>query len=392
MAANNAHVLKIPRSDDKGTFVLVRVCPSSPSGPPGPSGPHPLHVKLVATEGVAPYAFSLRQDRLDRLRVKNAPCSADDWERILTRILLDQGHQDHQDHQEPVDGVDATATVEEEQRLIITVRRRVQNITQRLGTLTLPYDENEDIELFDWCAEAVDACSQAQARLTQAAADRDKLDRAVDDLRQQLEEFLAAKEDDEKAMLAKFCQLLNEKKVKIRVQQQQLAAYTKTAAAEPKEEEEDAVRIKEEDSSLPLPMPPPARRGAKRRAEAALAEDNGPGADSDSDDGFEGPATRTRTGTAASTRSATAGPAVAEEPASSGAEQTTDHDESTDSDAMDEGESKGREKEVPKAAEKVEAPPPRRNLAFALPRKTPPAAAPAAAHAQDSETDSDDEL
>lgn len=50
MAEETPHVVRIPRSDEDGAFVLVRVSPSAASGP--------LDVKLAATEGVAPYVLT----------------------------------------------------------------------------------------------------------------------------------------------------------------------------------------------------------------------------------------------------------------------------------------------------------------------------------------------
>lgn len=63
---------------------------------------------------------TVRHDRVDKLRGQNAPCSPDEWERMLTFLLLGRGS---------FDNVDATATVQEESTVTITIRKRVQNIT-----------------------------------------------------------------------------------------------------------------------------------------------------------------------------------------------------------------------------------------------------------------------
>ncbi|OAA64413.1 DNA double-strand break repair and VJ recombination protein [Niveomyces insectorum RCEF 264] len=287
-----SHVLKIPRSDEEGSFILARVSPSGPAS-------RPFNAKVVATEGVAPYALTLRHDRIDKLRVKNAPCSADEWEHILAFLLLGRGF---------LDNVDATATVQEESTLTITVRKRVQNITQRLGTLSLEYDEDEGIELFEWCGEAVDSRSRAEEKGAKAAARQTELSKAVDDLKAQLDEFLEAKQADEAALLEKFCTLLNEKKLKIRLQQRLLASSAaKTAGgndsqkraaveAEIKAEEDEVAGSNDNDNDEDDVLAParrrgrlgkvgagPAKRGAKRRAAASPDE---AGSDSD-EDAFE---------------------------------------------------------------------------------------------------------
>ncbi len=66
--------------------------------------------------------MAVRHDRIDKLRIKNCPCSQDEWEHILTSILLDG---------QAVPDVDATASVEDGTSLTITLRKRVQSITVR---------------------------------------------------------------------------------------------------------------------------------------------------------------------------------------------------------------------------------------------------------------------
>lgn len=403
-----SHVLRIPRSDEEGSFVLARATASSQAS-------KPLDVRLVATEGESPYSVSLRHDRIDKSRYQSAPCSPDEWEAILKFLLLGQGW---------VDNIDATATVKEESDVTITIRKRVQNITQRLGTLSLAYDEAEGIELFDWCGDAVDSRAQAQQALEEATAKQSTLQAAVDDLKAQLDEFLTTKDSDETAMLEKFCTLLNEKKVKIRVQQKMLAnaAQYKSRAddiAEIKEEEEEEPALPttrgtrkttKADSSGSKQKPAPAKRGAKRSAAAAAVSE--PDEDSDDDD-FEQTASRgTRSkgkgkGNASAQdsddqedldESTDSGDAATESDDDGGAEPMDEDDDNNDA-----GPAKTTAAPVPE-----EGPPPRRVLAFGKARvaadgasssaapasavPAPPAAKPAPAPTGDSDTDSDDEL
>lgn len=49
------HVLRIPRSDDEGDFVLVNVTPSA--------DPSALDLRLLATEGESPYILDCKFPR-----------------------------------------------------------------------------------------------------------------------------------------------------------------------------------------------------------------------------------------------------------------------------------------------------------------------------------------
>ncbi|CAK7230772.1 hypothetical protein SCUCBS95973_007685 [Sporothrix curviconia] len=365
---------------------------------------------------------------------QNAPCSPDEWEQILSFLLLGNGS---------VDNIDATATVKEEETLTITVRKRVQNITQRLGTLSLTYDGDEGIELFEWCGEAVEEQTRAASALVKATAEQSSLQATVGELTAQLDEFLEAKAADEAAMLEKFCMLLNEKKVKIRQQQLQLrqaaeedAASAQRAEVEAEIKEEEDI---EEEEPAPAPAPPTrgrrggaragrlgkvgrggstaaasatARRGAKRRAATAVSDAD------DSDDGeFEKP---TSSGTKGSARQkaqkakGAEGEAAADEDSGTESEEddrTTEHDdgstESEDEPEPMEEDAPVKQEELsqrPKAAPVPdEAPPPRRTLAFGKARGSasgsaaPPAPAPVTSSSKDhdmdgSDSESDDEL
>ena len=210
-----------------------------------------------------------------------SPCSPDEWEKILKAVLL--GH-------EPVEGIEAGAECQVGKEITITIRRRVAGISvslivqtllitglanqqpkQRLGTIKLEHKPDKNIQLFEWCGEAI----QERERLREVAlvegARAQDLESRVKQLRDQLDELTRAKKAGETEMLEKVCILLNEKKVKIREQQRLLS----TASVNPSKL-----------TSLPADLPtspkrvPKASRASKRKAPARDASD-------DSDDGFE---------------------------------------------------------------------------------------------------------
>lgn len=140
----SSHIIRIPRTDEEGAYVLGEVTPS---------GSKPLNVKFVATEGEEPYVVkcefcmappalrhagrngvqmslavltkntcfaAVRHDRIGELRVSNSPCSPEEWEGILKALLL---------RGEPVEGIEAGAEASVGRSITITIRRRIAGIS-----------------------------------------------------------------------------------------------------------------------------------------------------------------------------------------------------------------------------------------------------------------------
>ncbi|RXG48595.1 hypothetical protein VDGE_08893 [Verticillium dahliae] len=341
-----ASVLRFPRSDEEGSFVLVNAAQTRTK---------PLDLKLVGTDGLAPYVASLRHDRVAQLLVKNSPCAEDEWVDILSGLLT----------QNPGEGVEAIATVESEVAITITVRRRVKGITQRLGTLELKHNADEEIELFDWCGLAAAAVVQANVALAAVTTKQTELEASVRRLKSQLDELVEAKRTDETELLLKFRDLLNAKKVKIREQQKILAAVPPSQpTAQPGKPARSAGQGRTATKS----------RASKRKAAAPVAEDDD---DDESDDGFEKMDVDTAAGK------------EADADMSDQQRDTTDAETETASEP-DEDEDDAEEQEAkPARVQEDDAPPPARALPFM--KKTAKKAAPAPPPAG-SETESDDEL
>ncbi|KAI8282485.1 hypothetical protein K4K56_011053 [Colletotrichum sp. SAR 10_98] len=217
----SGHILRFPRSDKEGAFVIVHVTPTRSKA---------LDVKLVGTDGVEPYAVSLRHDKAISLRVKSSPCSDEEWVSILTAVI----------RQEPLDDVEVVASVEDESSVTLTVRKKGKEFTQRLGAIELSHSPRELIELYDWCGLSAQTAGDAKEALAAATAKASKLEESVRELKAHLDELIVAKEAHETELLEKFRDLLNEKKVKIRQQQKLLASAAapgKSAAPSVKEED-----------------------------------------------------------------------------------------------------------------------------------------------------------
>lgn len=212
----------------------------------------------------------MRHDRVGEYRVSNSPCSPEEWEAILKYFLL---------RGDPVEGIEAGAEVKLEVSLTITVRRRVQGINQRLGTLALKYKEDEEVQLFDWCGAVALEREKFQETVATEMAKVTDLEARITELRNQLDELTQAKKDRESEILEKFCDILNEKKVKIREQQRLLAAARPGSSGHA-----ISARVAQVASNQADRKAAPSRR-AKRKA----LEDVSGGGSSDSDDGFARP-------------------------------------------------------------------------------------------------------
>lgn len=342
-------VLRFARSDDNSAFVLLQVTPK---------GSRPLDLKLVGTEGEAPYVASLKQDRVSSLRVKNCPASESEWQTILESLF----------NQEPLAGIQATATVQSDTSISITVRKEIQGITQRLGSFSLIYDDNEPIELFEWCGAAVEASAAGKQAVAELTAKSHDSETAVAELQAQLEELLRAKDQDETALLHKFRDLLNEKKVKIR-EQQQVIANGSFNVTHPSSQPPQA-----QSTAEPTKPAKPARKAGKSRATKRKE-----------------PASKT-----VEEEPETMDVDIKEEPEDTDPGNTTEATASADSDTGDDDDDEDGEEAAtappPKAAKTAEAtdmPPVRRDLPF---NNKPVKAAPARKAPVESETDSDDEL
>ncbi|KAK4250136.1 hypothetical protein C7999DRAFT_12031 [Corynascus novoguineensis] len=256
----SSHIVRIPRTDEEGSFILGEVTPS---------GSKPLNVKFVATEGEEPYVVKLRHDRVGELRASTSPCTPEEWENILKALLFGG---------EPIDGIEAGAEANVGKSITITIRRRVAGISQRLGALTLKHKADEAIQLFDWCGAAALQREQLQETAAAEKAKVSELESRIAELKGQLDELIELKKAKEAEMLEKFCGLLNEKKVKIREQQRLLSI------AQVDHSKLDEVRASQATgSSITEGRNPAPSRRAKRKA----LEDASGGGSSDSDDAFE---------------------------------------------------------------------------------------------------------
>jgi len=252
---------------------------------------------------------------------------------------------------------------------------------QPLGAIPLLANEDEEVDIFEWCGLAVKAKDASNHELEGLRASLDKKDDQIKKLEGCLAELVKLKNDNETQLLEKFSLLLNEKKLKIRDQQRLLSCANVDPA---KLAEVEASRTAVSSRS------PEASRKGKRKA------DQNHDSDDASDAGFE--------------KMEVDGPPAEDseqEQAQTPDDSTTDEAESDDEPVVPSTRRSGnntKDKEIPqdttsKAAGAPRSLPPKRELPFS--RKPPAtlskpellAAFSQTAHpAEGSETESDDEL
>jgi DNA double-strand break repair and V(D)J recombination protein XRCC4 len=221
-------VLKFSRTDSEG-YVLLQVSPSGDSA---------LDLNLLATEGEAPYkgksTFSspplacrcthvtlVRQRKIKDLRAKNSHSSDDEWQNILRYVFNPQSAPSIPDNERK--GLEVVTTIGNE-KVTITLRNRIDKITQRLGSIELAQNNDAEIQLFEWCGSAIDQRKALEAEQTDLHSKLESAQATIASLDSKLEELVKAKADHEEELISKFVLLLNEKKLKIRSQQRLLSS------------------------------------------------------------------------------------------------------------------------------------------------------------------------
>jgi len=117
--------------------------------------------------------------------------------------------------------------------------------------------------LFEWCGAAVESSAVSKQAAADLSVKSSEAESAATQLQSQLEELIRAKDEDETALLRKFRDLLNEKKLKIREQQQSLATLATNPSLAGQSQFSQAVEVEIEQ---PKPQKPARQAGKSRTA------------------------------------------------------------------------------------------------------------------------------
>ncbi|TVY15854.1 hypothetical protein LARI1_G005655 [Lachnellula arida] len=214
MALESPVLLKLPRGLAPTEFVLLHI---------SPQGHRPLDLKLIGTENETVFKVILEHDRTSSLKDSKSRLNQEQWDAVLSTILL--GTVPEEEHKAITQGVEAVAKVESGgSKLSITIQRRIEGITQRLGSFTLRETEDEQPDLFEWCGQVVESKSKSTTELQTLKSNIKHKDEQFKKLEESFAELVDLKNGHEKSLLEKFSLLLNEKKLKIRDQQRLLAS------------------------------------------------------------------------------------------------------------------------------------------------------------------------
>ncbi|KIW92451.1 uncharacterized protein Z519_06298 [Cladophialophora bantiana CBS 173.52] len=210
-------VIRLVQADKGSGPILIKVAQKE--------GGHDLDLDLLATDGEAAYAGKVRQRSLKKLRARNYDGTDEDWANIIASIL--DTKSDVSISIQRKNNLEATCSIsgkDPKSTLSIAINNRVEEITQRLGTIDLPQTEDtDDVDLFGWASQAAEKRDELQTEVTGLKEQVKTKDEVIKGLQQQIDELVDAKAEHEKQMLSKFALLLNEKKLKIRNMQRILS-------------------------------------------------------------------------------------------------------------------------------------------------------------------------
>ena len=164
---------------------------------------------------------AVKQSNVSKYQAKNSAVSSTDWETILRSVLLQQrldpGASEATQHLEIVASISGDM-------LVIVFRKNISGIHQRLGEISLSQSDDQEIDTIAWVSTAVRRANALEKNVLDLQAKYEEQGEIMRKLETQLEDLINAKKEHENALLEKFRELLNMKKLKIRDQQRLLAA------------------------------------------------------------------------------------------------------------------------------------------------------------------------
>lgn len=208
--AQSQHVLRLKRTDHKSEHLLLNITRR---------GPKDLDLNLIATDKEHLFHGSIKESSVKSFQATNFTGDLEQWKAMLSFALLRKSP----DGPRPdfLQGVETVASISGD-TVAITFRKNVDGITQRLGTIKLQQNDEEEIQIFDWVESAVATSDDLRAEMEKlqdsATSQQDQIAR----LTRGLDNLFKAKKEHEDELLSKFAALLNTKKLKIRDQQRLL--------------------------------------------------------------------------------------------------------------------------------------------------------------------------
>ncbi|EXJ60643.1 hypothetical protein A1O7_04796 [Cladophialophora yegresii CBS 114405] len=211
-------VVRLLQDNKEETPILINVLRKE--------GGDELDLDLLATDGTAAFTTKVRRRNLKKLRAKNYDGSDDEWSNTILSVLgLKTASTAGSPQEADLDVTCSFSGKGSKRTLSLVFSNKVEDITQRLGTVELPQntDAEDDVDLFGWTSQAIEQRDRLQGEVTGLRGQVKTKDDMVASLQKQIDELVEAKAEHEKQMLSKFALLLNEKKLKIRNMQRILS-------------------------------------------------------------------------------------------------------------------------------------------------------------------------
>lgn len=211
MAPPPKHVLRLRRTDNKSAHFLVHVAQE---------GRNELDLKLIGTDRSELYVASLTAADTKSYQDRNFNGSEEDFQTLLKFSLLH--YRSDAILPASLHGVETVAAINGP-TASITIRKNVDGITQRLGTIHLQENTSHtEIDTFDWVEAATAEADELRSQLDGLQISVESQKNSVAKLTTELDMLVRAKKAHEDDLLSKFAALLNAKKLKIRDQQRLL--------------------------------------------------------------------------------------------------------------------------------------------------------------------------
>ncbi|KIV98931.1 uncharacterized protein PV09_09317 [Verruconis gallopava] len=212
-------LLRLKRTDDHDSIVVVLMYRT---------GANALDLELVASEGESAWAATFQENGVRKFKAASSPASDATWDATLRAALLLE--EPAGELAPELEGLEAVCTIAKEGYMSLIIRRNIGELTQRLGTITLEPTSDDKFDLWAGCAAGAQLIADTRKHANELARKLEQQRAANRKLQEQLQDLMQAKEAHEEALLHKFAELINAKKLKIRDQQRLLA----TAKVDPK--------------------------------------------------------------------------------------------------------------------------------------------------------------
>ena len=156
------------------------------------------------------------------LRDERHQKTGEEWESTVLLNLLESSQAGETAGTGKDRNIEIVATISPTD-LTVIIRRKIENVIWRLGSIPIKKDEDLDIDILDWTHTAIVQRDDLSAEIEINQSRLSTQEATIAELTAQLDELIKAKQDHEDVLMARFCQLLNAKKLKIRDQQRLLA-------------------------------------------------------------------------------------------------------------------------------------------------------------------------